>query len=604
MTWNPDAPGVLGLQAPFVVESAYAVDSPSKAAGAAVLSHSAETIDKASMYAAAVAGTAGYVMEVWPLLTAEAPEPSTSTFRPNEDVVATNLKIQTGAAATVSTSYPTIDEPTLAISDYLKTDVGAGPVGEWAGRVNVGTGNLTGKQILRVEVHYVAKNSAGVTSSFYAYLNIGGVQYIAPNDHVTETQEEKVAVWEYNPATGLPWTIADLELFDVSDEIGFYTYALSTAQPVFVYQGWVEVDHVPEQRLAVGAATITAVGYQEFNLSTPTGGTTWAKANATEYLLTVRRLYGTGSASFRYLDSLADAPNEHHGYAVQFSGADGRLLEMGAEYTRVHSLIITTSAPATSADSQPYALRSLAAIYTGHTAEQEFTGAAANYGVVKAVIAAQAGVPTASLLVKIKRRSDNVQHGTTMTFAPEELTGTPTALREITVMMSAAALTAVQEYVEFSTTAPNGQGWVVVLLDTTGTGSSATFGGTTDAATVGGVQDNDTDLAVVVAQIPTAPTNLVVATVTAANGHEYNRITWTKTSLGASFLRYELQRNDDADPHPVLGWQTIGKFLSETVEEFDDYESRRGVEASYRLRVVHTNGVASNWTAVATGTAG
>lgn len=595
MTFNPDADGVLGLQWPVTVESAYAVDSPTKAAGARVRSHGAETIDKASMYAAAVAGSAGYLMEVWPVTVTESPEVTTFTARPNEDVVVTTLNRSAGAAS-VGNAYPEIDDSILSLTDWLTPNTSG--TAEWAGRVATGSGNFTGEQILRLEVHVVAANDDPTShSDLNCYVNIGGTKYLAAQQNISYTQTEFVFVWEYNPATGLPWTIADIEAFDTSDEIGF-SWSDGGSFNSYIYQAWAEIDHVPEQRLAFGKATITTVGWQEFNLTTPTGGGTWSKADATDYLFTVRRISGTGSASFRYLDSLADCPHEHSGYAVQFSGAEGRLLELGAEFTRAHALIITTSAPATSADSQPYASLDLADVYTGHSVEQEFTGVAANYGVVKAVVAAQAGTPSADLNIKIRRRSDNVQIGTTMVFTPAELTGTPTTLREITVRMAAAALTAVQEYVEFTSSAPDGQGWVVVLLDTTGTGSSATYGGTTDVATVGGAQDNDTDLAVVVAQIPTAPANLTVTTETAANGHEYLRLTWDQTGLSASFGSYQIERDDDGT------WRPIAAISTESVEEFDDYESRRGIEASYRLRVVHVNGIASDWTATGTGTAG
>lgn len=595
--FNPNANGVLGVEWPVTVESAYAVDSPSKAMGAALVSSGAESIDKQSVYVDAVSGTAKYVMEVRPVTATESPDVSTSTFRPNEDVVETDLFLQTGVGATVGTSYPAIDDSTLDLTDFLEARTYPN---EWAGRVAAGSGNLTSKQILTVRLHYVVKTVGDPTFAalFYATLNIGGVKYTSPFQNADATQRELTFEWEYNPSTGLPWTIADIEAFDVSDEIGFITSGAGSNY-TRIYQGWMEVDHVPEQRVAVGGTTISTIGWTEFNLSTPTAGTSYSKANTTEYVTSVRRLYGTGTCSFRYLDSLADAPNGHHGYAVQFSGADGRLLELGAEFTRAFSLLLTTTAPATSADSQPYVTRTLAGVYSGHNVESEFTGVAANYGVVKLVVAAQAGLPSADLHVKIRNRTGGTQIGTTMVFTPAELTGTPTALREITLMMAAAALPAAQCYIEVTSAAPNGEGWVVVVLDTTGTGSSATFGGTSNVATVGGVEDNDTDVAFVVAQIPTAPTNLAVTTEVADNGHEYIRATWDQTGLSANFDHYELERNDSDE-----GWQTIAKPTTELVEEFDDYESRRGIEASYRLRVVHVNGIASAYTATASGTAG
>lgn len=600
MSFNPDADGVLGLQWPVIVESAYAIDAPSKAIGAAVPSDAAtESIDKQSVYVAAVAGTARYVMEVRPLAAAEDPAETTFTYHPNEDVIVTTLTKSTGGAAAVGTAYPLIDDPTLDVSDYLETSANNA---EWAGRVNVGSGGLAGKQIERVELHAVVQvisGSQGQTSGSFWYLNIGGVKYNSPGAvTITQTREEKVVSWDYNPATGLPWTIADVELFDVSDEIGLPGLGWISGQlSVRIFDVWLDVVTVPEERVAVAGLDIAATGWAEFNLSTPTGAANYSKVHGTEYVTTVRRLYGSGSASFRYLDSGADAPNGHHGYAVQVDGAGGRLLEFGAELSRAFALILTTTAPATSADSQPYALRTLAPIYTGHTAEQEFLPPAASYGVVKVVVAGQNGTPAEDLLVKVRLRAGGAQVGTTLTITPEMLDGTATVPREVTVRMAAAALTAAQHYLELSSTAADGEGWVVVLLDTTGTGSSATFGGTAQAATVGGVEDTDTDLAIVIAQIPATPTGFAVEVIHGTDGHWYDRATWNPTSLGASFDHYELERDDDGTSRQIAAPTT------ESVDEFDDYEARREIEASYLFRVVHANGIASEYAGPVTATA-
>lgn len=592
MTFNPDANGVLGLQWPVTVESAYALDSPAKAIGAALEAAAAtESIAKQSVYAAAVVGTARYAMEVRPLSATESPDVTTSTYDPNEDVTVTSLKLASGAAAAAGTAYPTIDDgASLNLADYLSSEVSNSV---WKGRLNVGSGGLAARQILALTLFFDCQriyslSYGSASASLKGILNIAGTDYFSESVLVREFFQQLSVTWEYNPATGLPWTIADLEAFDTTDEVGFTTGGDATT-PTRVFRVRATVDHVPEQRLAVGALDIAATGWKEFTLATPTGGASWSKVLGTEYVTTVRRLYGTGSASFRYLDSLADAPNGHHGYSVQVSGADGRLLEFGAELTRAFSLILTTTAPATSTDSQPYALRTLAPIYTGHTAEQEFTPPAASYGVVKVTVAGQTGTPTDDLLVKIRLRAGGAQVGSTMTISPDELTGTPTVPRELTVRTAATALTAAQHYLELSSAAANGSGWAVVELDTTGTGSSATFGSTTTAATVGGVEDTDTDLAVVIAQIPATPTGFDVVAIEGADGHWYARATWSATALGADFDHYELYRDDDGTSRQIAA-PTI-----EADEEFDDYEARRGIAASYLLRVVHSNGVESEY---------
>lgn len=587
MSINPNAPGVIGVEWPVTVESASAVDSATKAIGASIISSVGESIDSAYAYASAVAGSGVYVMDVWPTATVtETPASTLTIFRPNEDVApASNITYSTGASG-----FVLVDEAVLDTSDYMKIAYGGPPgSGQWYGRAAVGIGNLAGRQILRVKLHSIVKTDTGLTTTFYHQLSINSTLYTAPAVYATDQQTEIIASWDYNPNTGKPWTIADVEKFDTVDEIGFSAYATSGGLTTYIYQMWLEIEHVPEQRLGTGVATITAAGWQLFDLLTPTGVATWVKANGTEYLYTIRRLSGTGTAAFRYLDA-GVALDKHAGYAPSFMDIGGALAAKGPAHTYQYAILPTLVGPTTSVDSEPYALRTLAAVYTGHTVESEFLGVAANYGVVKAIVAAQAGTPSASLTVKIKRRSDNVQMGATMTFTAAELTGTITDPRAITLRITPVALAAVQYYVEFSTTAANGSGWVVVVLDTAGSGNSATYGGTTQAATIGGVESTSQDGAVTVAQIPSPPTAPISTLLTAANGHQYVRLSWSQTGLGANFLHYEVERNDDGT------WRQIAAIATESVVVFDDYEGKRGVLASYRLRVQHINTVESEYT--------
>lgn len=75
---------------------------------------------------------------------------------------------------------------------------------------------------------------------------------------------------------------------------------------------------------------------------------------------------------------------------------------------------------------------------------------------------------------------------------------------------------------------------------------------------------------------------------------EKAHITWTATSLGAAFDAYEIERNDSA-----AGWQRIAEITAEATADFDDYEGRRGVLASYRMRVRRTDMAVSAWTSTA-----
>lgn len=70
---------------------------------------------------------------------------------------------------------------------------------------------------------------------------------------------------------------------------------------------------------------------------------------------------------------------------------------------------------------------------------------------------------------------------------------------------------------------------------------------------------------------------------------------WTPTTVGADFGYYQLQRFD-----PATDWADVARITDETVSRFDDFEGRRGVVSSYRLRVVNRFGAASQWTDVDT----
>ncbi len=78
---------------------------------------------------------------------------------------------------------------------------------------------------------------------------------------------------------------------------------------------------------------------------------------------------------------------------------------------------------------------------------------------------------------------------------------------------------------------------------------------------------------------------------------EYVHLTWNPTGLGLSgFLWYEIQRLEEAR------WVSVAFLLSEEMGDWADYETARGVLASYRIRVVDQSHVPSAWSATVTAT--
>ena len=78
----------------------------------------------------------------------------------------------------------------------------------------------------------------------------------------------------------------------------------------------------------------------------------------------------------------------------------------------------------------------------------------------------------------------------------------------------------------------------------------------------------------------------------------YNRVTWSTASVALTggipvtgFGYYELQRLDAVDNI----WQTIMKATSPAVTGFNDWESRIGIQSSYRIRVVNKYQIGGPW---------
>lgn len=86
----------------------------------------------------------------------------------------------------------------------------------------------------------------------------------------------------------------------------------------------------------------------------------------------------------------------------------------------------------------------------------------------------------------------------------------------------------------------------------------------------------------------------------ALDGLYYLTVSWTPIDSGYAFVglgQYELQRQDD-----TMGadeWETVATPIHPLVASFDDYEARIGVATRYRIRYVHINGMAGDWSATA-----
>lgn len=258
--------------------------------------------------------------------------------------------------------------------------------------------------------------------------------------------------------------------------------------------------------------------------------------------------------------------------------------------------------------SQVYAARMSGTVDTGNTIKSEITAPAnVTYASARFVVAAQVDPPGAALLVKLKRTSDNVQFGSTLTVNPTDLSqlvpsGGSLASRTTPQVFSgsigsAALVAGTQYYLEFSSTAAAGSGWLVYALDNQAyvndsvSADTIEYAGGVDAWTdprQGGRITHHNGLATIQAQ-PATPGAFAGA---AQSG--FNRLTWTATALGATkFSGYEIQRSEDGG----ATWTQIADLNTEAQVKFDDYESRRATATTYRMRVRRKDGGLSAFTA-------
>lgn len=615
VSWNPNSTSTKGLEAFLPTSKTFALDSATKCLGMSLDQSTSQAIGTIKVPVLSIPTRGGrYILEVFDgedgVSSADAGAVTTLTARPNEDV---SIGLWKGTSGDTTNIYDHIDETVADGSDWIYVLISNG-VNTYYGRMSTGSLSLTGKRITAVRLCAYARPYSSRSASIGQFgLNIGGTDYFGSywsmpsNEYVLVSTE-----WTANPSTGAPWSIADVQTFDTTNE---WSVTNPTSGPVQIKQAWMEVDtaDAADARLAVGvlddsASGLTAGAWNSVTVTTPTGGT-WTKDASGRHLYTLRRTSSSGSLVIPLLDGAELAFASGWRPTLDVSGY---ITAMGDARTEVFGLIQRTTAPADSADSQPYVTQVEALVYSGQDAEQEFSNAGvASYGWVRALVKANSA--TLDLSVKVKKRSDNTQLGATLTFTPAEVAALPDAgggWREITGTLSSTATltTGTQYYLEFSSSAPGTTGdyWSVCTLDTWGSGDAYGFGGTTDRALVTLTTSDaaaEADRYDLVATLSVAPSALsggdtAVQTLTLTDGLglavaeiDYVRCSWTASALGASFARYEVARSEDGG----TTWATIAKITEEAVEYFDDIEGRRSVAASYRARVIDTAGAAAAW---------
>jgi len=296
--FNPNATGTLGLEWALTRAGAVTLDAKSKAIASSFVQTDARTITHLATYFSALPVRGGlYAIEVYPNDSTMLPDVSgglPSLYNeavPNEDVSGTgSAPLWCEDDGTTTSIYSEIDEGILAQSyaDYIK--VGTAAL-DYRGRFNTGSLSLTGKRILAVELVFVASLETTWAAHYCAAgLNISGVDYTGlpggftvngvypPHDERTLTTVKQS--WNYNPATKKPWTIADVQALDTSDE-WFVRFPVERIVEGRVYTCSLIVWTCAETRIACGVFDDTSsaltLGFNMCAVLTPTGGA-WSKS--------------------------------------------------------------------------------------------------------------------------------------------------------------------------------------------------------------------------------------------------------------------------------------------------------------------------------------
>lgn len=341
-------------------------------------------------------------------------------------------------------------------------------------------------------------------------------------------------------------------------------------------------------------------------------------AHPTNELRVFRRVSGTGSMSlvtFGPGSSVVGMPLAMSSYRPTLQDDAGAILALNAVTADVTAFVTvklhgwdTANGPSFHY-SQPYAQRITGVVDTTNTIKSEMTLPAKTYVAVRLVVSGLVDVPGAALNLKIKRVSDDVQAGGTTIINATDLVqiipvGGSIASRTtpqvfVVAIPTPGANTAAQYYVEASSTAPAGQGWVLYALDDlsyTADGVSVdtiVFGANVDAwndPANGGRQTRRNGM-IDLQTKPAAPSGLT-ATLAGTVVH----LAWTATALGALYAATEVWRSNDRAGIDTDSYVQIADLDVEATATYDDPEGRRGVDATYKLRTRRTDGSLSDFT--------
>ena len=647
MDFNPNSTDTKGLEWLPSREGRITLDTGAKAVGLSFPQTTSQSIGTARLRVGAIPFRGGlYHVEVYDAEDAGINLSTLATLEavPNEDVSGTGGGFATGTwredDETTTTIYTEIDEGSAAISyaDYIH-NAGGGPQIQYNGRLNTGSLALTGKRILAVNLalHLIRNFNDNWTRIYYG-LDIGGVEHGKYETVPWLTGPLTIdQSWLHNPTTNRPWTIADVQALDTSDEWfvqgeGF----LGLAGGIRIYAVWLTVHVCDENRIAVGvlndkAGGLSANAWNLATMTTPTNGT-WTKDGSGQHLYVVRKDPTTnGSLVLPYIEGDAGPAQTINGWSPAVDPWLGFVAAMGDETTKIIPVIQRTTAPADSVDSQPYydlltGDFPLTGIHqggyfseNGEVAQEFSNAAAADYGWIRCLI--RPGLLQEAdeyARIRVFRRSDNAQMGGQLTITVAELRASPdvgNGFRLVEGQLdTVATLTAATQYYflfdapitsgALAAVVPEPDVWFQTPVLYTDEAEPAGFGGITDRGTTDLLGEADEiDVPITIATLPTAPTLVVtaeteVAPTAAVCGQ--TSIDYILAALSVtSGLGVDLERSLDG----AATWEAIyhRNPTSGASIDVEDREVPIGVTARYRARQFRSDGATSQWSAPVAG---
>lgn len=655
MTYNPNAPLVIGQEWPVVVESSFPVGSNAQAVAARFTSSAIDRVTSLSFFTPVIPESGKFVVEVYETGD-ELTDPATfatNIYQPNEDVAndapfggfGDKWKDETGDSS-VGTLYQSIDEAGLITSDYLIAQVAAF-AGQYSFRVASAAFGARRPSEMRLKVVVAAFGTGLIQCGIKD--NFGDVWYWPAQSFAGDQQTLTFKLPALNPFTSALWTQADVQAFD-----SLYSFVIidqSTSVACALYQAAFEVDSVAENRVAVGVGSVArriiwgfavSSNWQTVFMRTPAGLTYWDRPTpGTDYTIVIRRVTDpitgtTGSFSMGYLDTgessstaalpaSVDCPQSGHFAATFQVDAQGFIVE-GSELnypSRALSIIFFEtgflSPPFTRAiaDSQPYALLLAGVVDTAQPAAQIFSGqASATYGRVRLLVK-RAALAVEDLVVQIRRSSDDVAFGsearlTADQFSTLEAAGAGWRWWDVALGTPASLVSGTAYYVALTSDETHGtdRGWSIAYLSAALNGQlgvELTFESTASHATIDGTSSTDFDLVFFVAELPSPVADFaenIAQLVIPSDGYyspsiDFVKLTWTPTTLAGLFGWYQIERSDDAG----VSWHKIAKITTESVVEYHDIEPLIGIQARYRIAVARSDGTLSLWSSSVTATA-